>query len=237
MNTVSMFYKFTLVLTTKAIAKILKECYPLLLKTLRFESLIAFLNLEHLIPITGPKNTTPIIMDMSGHPAASVKLVCPQSPFLKLQETNLRHQWEHITLFSPEMTAAPQPGPSVIAQKVGSCAQVPQMNWCTRYHRAHRRWQEQGGMAKVMSLKQSFEGDAAFFLQSIILKHMAFFIVLVAVIYRTCYLSITDVLGGSMRTEVQETSQLAILLSKCYCGTVTACLLNFKLPVWYHCKI
>lgn len=163
MNTVSMFYKFTLVLTTKAIAKILKECYPLLLKTLRFESLIAFLNLEHLIPITGPKNTTPIIMDMSGHPAASFKLVCPQSPFLKLQETNLRHQWEHITLFSPEMTAAPQPGPSVIAQKVGSCAQVPQMNWCTRYHRAHRRWQEQGGMAKVMSLKKSFEGDAAFF--------------------------------------------------------------------------
>lgn len=43
-------------------------------------------------------------------------------------------------------------------------------------------------MAKVMSLKKSFEGDAAFFLQSIILKHMAFFIVLVVVIYRTCYM-------------------------------------------------
>lgn len=42
--------------------------------------------------------------------------------------------------------------------------------------------------------------------------HGLFKIVLVVVIYRTYYISVTDVVGGNVMTEVQETTNLAILL-------------------------
>lgn len=44
-------------------------------------------------------------------------------------------------------------------------------------------------------------------------------LVLVVVIYRTYYISVTDVVGGNVMTEVQETTNLAILLLKVYCGS------------------
>lgn len=66
--------------------------------------------------------------------------------------------------------------------------------------------------------------------------HGLFFFLLVVVLYRMYYISVTDVVGGNVMTEVQETTNLAILLCKCYCGTITACLLDFEHPVCYYCK-
>lgn len=87
----------------------------------------------------------------------------------------------------------------------------------------------------VMFFKKSFEGDAAFY-QASFESTWPFFFLLVVVLYRMYYISVTDVVGGNVMTEVQETTNLAILLCKCYCGTITACLLDFEHPVCYYCK-
>ena len=92
-----------------------------------------------------------------------LQLACPQLPLSKLQGTNHPPQWEHTTLSSRGPTAAPRRRPSMIPQKVGSRAQAPRTNWCTRCRRARRRCQKQGGRGNVTFLKKSFEGDAAFY--------------------------------------------------------------------------
>lgn len=90
---------------------------------------------------------------------------CLPRPLSKPQGTNLLLLlwWELAVRFSPGLTAAPQPGPSMTPQRVGSLRQPPQMSWCTRCHRAHRKYQVPEEMGNVMFLKKSFEGYAAFF--------------------------------------------------------------------------
>ncbi|XP_070364668.1 discoidin, CUB and LCCL domain-containing protein 2 isoform X1 [Equus asinus] len=88
---------------------------------------------------------------------------CPPRPLSKLRGTRLPPEWGRTTLFSAGLTAAPQPGPSMTPQRPGRRVRVPQTSWCTRCHRARRRGQEQGGVAKAMFLKKSFERDAAFY--------------------------------------------------------------------------
>nr|XP_023479699.1 discoidin, CUB and LCCL domain-containing protein 2 isoform X3 [Equus caballus] len=88
---------------------------------------------------------------------------CPPRPLSKLRGTRLPPEWGRTTLFSAGLTAAPQPGPSMTPQRPGRRVRVPQTSWCTRCHRARRRGQEQGGVAKAMFLKKSFEHDAAFY--------------------------------------------------------------------------